>query len=130
MALPPRSLSAIVSVPSGSAGAAGGGIQAIDFAWGDATPKTLLTVASGKSIFSCRINIDIAFDGTAPSLTVGPAGDPDELMPAGSNDPATVGQYEYSPGVVYGASTALFLTIVPGAGASAGRGQVIFEIEP
>lgn len=101
----------------------------IAFAWGDASPKPLLTVPAGSRVLSVRLIVDTAFDGAGAALTVGD-GDPDRLLAAGENDPGTPGSYAAHPAVLYGADTALTLTITPGAGASQGAGAVIITTDP
>jgi hypothetical protein len=99
------------------------------FDWGDATPKTLFTALAGKLVERVVIYIEEAFDGVGAALTVGPAGDPDELLAAGQVDPATPGSYEARPSFAYDADTLIRLTITPGAGASQGRGLLVAELE-
>lgn len=107
-----------------------GAITVINFAWGDATPKLLVTVVANKRVYRVRLWIETPFNGTGAALTVGSVADPDELIAATENDPTSEGVYETYPDKRYLASTPVSLTITPGAGASAGAGQVHLEIEP
>jgi hypothetical protein len=122
----------IVSVgvmgPPGATGA--GAVEINNFAWGDATPALLLTVAANKRVYRVRLIIETPFNGTGAQLQVGSTADPDELMGITENDPGSEGTYETYPDKRYLAITPLYLTITPGAGASAGAGQVHLEIEP
>ena len=102
----------------------------IAFAWGDASPKQLLTVPAGRRVLTVRLIVDTAFDGAGAALAVGDAGDPGRLLAAAENDPGTPGTYAAHPAVLYGADTALTLTITPGAGASQGAGAVIVTTDP
>ncbi|MGH8562715.1 MAG: hypothetical protein ACREXW_00990 [Gammaproteobacteria bacterium] len=115
--------------PPGPAGPSGAGVIEIPFAFGDATPKTLLTVPAEKTVYGTGIHIFTAFDGTGPALQIGDADDPGRLMPAGSNAPGEVGSYLASPNHRYATATVLFLTITPGGGASQGAGIVILQVQ-
>lgn len=122
-----RTTRVIVGGTQGPRGAPGAGFIEVAFAFGDATPKPLATVAAGSLVKAVRLFVTEAFDGTAPALAVGDAGDPARLMAAGQNLPGTVGEYETAPGFVYGSGTQVQLHITPGAGATAGRGVVVIE---
>lgn len=118
--------------PKGDQGDAGTGASGISyhaFAYGDSSPSTLETVASGKAVVNAKILIEEAFDGTGATLKLGDVSDAESVMAAADNDPATVGTYETAPGVSWGSSTALRLTITPGSGASTGSGVVVLQIE-
>lgn len=117
--------------PPGLPGTSGAGsLQSIPFAWGDATPATLLTVSAEKRIYRVRLLIEDIFNGGGASLSVGSADDPEDLVSTTENDPTSVGTYETYPDQRYLTDTLLRLTITPGAGASTGSGQVQLEIEP
>lgn len=109
--------------------AAIGAITPINFSWGDASPALLVTVGAGKRVYVVEILITEEFDGVGAALSVGPLAAPAELMATGENDPTTIASYEATPDKFYGAATAIYLTITPGAGASAGSGQVRVQIE-
>lgn len=96
----------------------------VPFACGDASPKPLISAPAGKVIHDVRVAVTTAFDGAGAALTVGSAGDPDELMTAAQNLPSEAGAYEVSPGVSYGSTTAINLSITPGSGATQGAGVV------
>lgn len=97
----------------------------IPFAWGDASPKPLVTVPAGGRVLVVRLVIDIGFDGVGAALSVGDAGNAERLMGAAENDPAMPGTYAAHPAVLPGAATLLTLTITPGEGVSQGAGAVI-----
>lgn len=117
------------SGPRGEEGPAGTGAVELAFAWGDASPRTIETVTSGKLVYGVQLHIDTAFNGSGAELTVGDAADPDRLMAAAQNDPTAAGTYTSAPVHRYGADTAVLLTITPGAGASAGAGLLTLFIE-
>lgn len=116
--------------PAGPAGSGSGGVVVVEFAFGDASPVTLTTAGAGKNVMLAAINIEIAFDGAGAALSIGPAGSPQQLLAQAQNNPADVARYEAHPSVSYGSATPLQLFIAPGSGASAGKGQVILQIEP
>lgn len=101
----------------------------LDFAYGDATPEVIGTVPANSTVLSVLISIETAFDGSGAALSVGTLASPSSLMSASQNAPSTVAQYEVFPGVSYGTDTALYLTITPGGGATAGHGQVVVDYE-
>lgn len=107
-----------------------GAIAPISFSWGDATPALLTTVWAGKRVYVVEVVISTAFNGSGASLTVGPLASPTELMAASENDPTVVASYEANPDKLYASSTAIYLHITPGSGASAGSGQVRLQVEP
>lgn len=100
------------------------------FAYSDSTPALIGQVASGKQILSTQIFITTAFNGTGAALSVGITGTPADLMATTENNPAAIGEYSVYQSKVYGAATNIYLTIVPGAGASAGAGFVVIEYQP
>lgn len=112
--------------PPGANGSAG--IE-VPFAWGDATPKAVVVVPVGKLVYGVQIAISEAFDGVGPSLAVGDSGQLDRLMAVNQNDPTAIGAYLTSPVYRYAGNTALSLAIVPGVGATAGRGLLTVFIE-
>jgi hypothetical protein len=102
----------------------------VRFAYGDATPAPLATVPAGKHVFALRLFVEEPFDGLGATLAVGSPGSPHELLSPTDNDPAQAGTYVMHPDKHYSSETPILLTIVPGAGASVGFGQVQIDIEP
>jgi hypothetical protein len=115
--------------PPGPAGPSGAGVIEIPFAFGDATPKTLLTTGAGKTVYGAGIHIYTGFDGAGASLQIGDAGDPARLMKTSENDPAQIGSYLTAPNYRYASATVLLLTITPGGGASQGAGIVTLQVQ-
>ncbi len=114
----------------GAPGLAGIGASVpINFSWGDASPALLATVGAGKHVYAVELIILGAFDGAGTALTIGPLAAPTELMAAAENAPGTIASYETSPNKLYIGATGIYLTITPGAGASAGNGQIRLQIE-
>lgn len=119
--------------PQGPAGPSGTGVlPAIEFAYGDATPTILLTLPTEGSyeIMLCSLQIEEPFNGSGASITLGVAEDPDLLMRSDQNDPTQAITYETTPRVELPGGTNIILTIVPGAGATQGRGEFVLQITP
>ena len=100
------------------------------FTYADTSPSLIGLAPNGKLVLHVRVFITQTFDGTGAALTVGSGGTPNDLMASTDNTPGTVGLYEKSPAVQYGADTNINITITPGTGATQGAGLVIVEIEP
>lgn len=115
--------------PAGPPGASGAGSIEIAFAFGDATPKVLLTAPANKTVYGAGLHIHTAFNGTGAALSIGDAGDPARLMAATANAPDQVASYLTSPNHRYGVPTALILTITPGGGATQGAGIVSLQVQ-
>lgn len=116
--------------PRGAAGRDGAIGAVINFSYGDATPALLDVAAAGKRIYSVALHVHTEFDGSGAALQIGTAGDPGALLAVEQNDPTQAGQYVAYPDVAYPSDTSIYLTIVPGSGASQGSGQVVLIIEP
>lgn len=96
----------------------------IAFSYGDATPRTIYTAIKTQRIWQVILSIDVAFNGSLPSITLGDNGDLDRLMASNQNDPLTIGVYSTSPAYEYAEGSAILLSITPGGGASAGSGKI------
>lgn len=99
------------------------------FNYNTSSPVTIGTVPAGARIRRVRLDVETAFNGTAPTLEVGDAGDADRLMAAGDSDPKTAGLYSRDCNYVHAAATAVTLTITPDS-SSAGAGFVEVEYLP
>lgn len=112
--------------PPGVQGPDGAGRISKRFDWGDASPRPITTVAAGRTVLSVTVYLIDAFDAAGSSLSVGPAGDPTQLLAAG--DVSAVGSVSTTPSVEYATDTPLFLTITLGGGNAAGSGYVVIEV--
>jgi hypothetical protein len=115
--------------PGGAQGLSGNYLDPVNFAYGDASPAAMVTVPANKRVYEVRIVIYEPFDGAGAALIIGEAGDPDSLVAVDEVDPTTEATYVVTLDEQYGVDTPILLTITPGAGASQGRGQVIFTIQ-
>lgn len=114
--------------PAGPAGSLAS--PPIPFAFGDASPRTVLIVPSPTLILSVRVKISTAFNGTAPSFKLGTASQPESLMSPAMLDLATIAEYESNPQLTLSVAENVFLTLLPGAGCTQGAGWVVFEQIP
>lgn len=119
--------------PRGEPGAAGlpsSGLPPINFSYGDASPSLLYTLTEDMLLDGVQLILSTVFDGVGASLSVGTLGSPGLYLSASYNDPYAVATYETSPDVIIASGTAIYLTIVPGAGASTGSGKVVLALLP
>ena len=108
--------------PSGSLAA-----PPIAFGFGDASPRTVATVASAVLVLSVRINVSLAFNGVAPSFRLGTAALPELLVAAAQLDLGTATEFEINPNGALAAGAAIVLTLAPGAGSTQGAGWIVIE---
>ncbi|WP_313033415.1 hypothetical protein [Stenotrophomonas acidaminiphila] len=117
--------------PVGPVGPAGSGsMPPIDFAFGDASPAVVLLVQEPLEVLSVSLQVEEAFDGTGAAVALGTTADPDLLLPPAFNAPGVLGVYETAPRAELPAGTEMILTIAPGVGATAGRGQLVITAVP
>lgn len=62
-------------------------------------------ISSGKKVTSVTVNVTVAFDGSAPTLTVGDASDTNRLQESDDNDLKDAYAYESTPNHVYSSAT-------------------------
>jgi hypothetical protein len=120
--------------PQGIQGVAGlspaGMFPAINFAFGDATPTAVLTLGQTSEITGVSLQIEQGFNGTGAQIKLGTTAAPGLLLDAWQSDPSVPMTFEASPRVELAAGTQIILTIVPGSGASQGRGQFVITAVP
>ncbi|MEY2653570.1 MAG: hypothetical protein RLZZ524_598 [Pseudomonadota bacterium] len=66
-------------------------------AFGTSSPVTILTPPASCTIKRVTVEVETAFDGTAPNLSVGVSGTPARYMATTENDLKTLGIYEVMP---------------------------------
>lgn len=101
----------------------------VPFSYGDATPEFLTTAQAGKLVYEVGILITTPFNGAGAALKIGSTLVTDGLMSQGENNPASAGTYETHPNVSFGGPAGVYLTIIPGAGASQGAGLITLIIQ-
>ena len=104
------------------------GSLSFPFSFSDVSPKTLLNLPINTIILRTHIKIINAFNGTAPLLSVGIAGNTGRFMATTENDPKIIDSYDNSNNDVLDAASDIILTINPDS-SSVGTGLVIIEIE-
>lgn len=87
----------------------------------------LESVPAGAVILRATVVVLTAFDGSAPTLDIGDAGDPDRLVPAADVDLDTVGTYAIAPSYRYGALTALVGDLDIDA-STVGEAEIVIEV--
>lgn len=115
--------------PAGPVGPPGPAGIEFNFAFGDATPATVVTALAGKMVYGVQLHIKVPFDGAGAALVVGDAAQANRLMAAAENDVTTVGSNTTAPAYVYTANTPILLGITPGAGATQGSGVLVLSIQ-
>lgn len=103
------------------------GRKVVSFSFGDASPVPVLTLAFAAVGVTTRLVIDTAFDGAGAGIKVGTAGSDDALMAVADNDPTQAAAYETAADLALASGAQVFLTIIPGAGATQGAGRLIFD---
>lgn len=117
--------------PAGIAGPAGSPASPpIAFGFGDASPRSVATLASAVLVLSVRVNVSVPFNGVAPSFRLGTAAQPELLVAALQLDLGTATEFEINPQVALAAGAAIVLTLAPGAGGTQGAGWIVFEQIP
>ena len=114
----------------GEQGASGSTSPPTPFAFGDASPRTLFTTVAASLVLAVSVNITAPFNGAAPSLRIGTAGQSELLVAAAQLDLSVATEFEFSPNVVLGSAQGVVLTLVPGAGATQGAGWIVIEQIP
>ncbi len=116
------------SGPPGPPGPGGGAATKIAFAYGDASPSPVATIAADTTIFTVLLSVQTPFNGVGATLQLGDATSSDRLLAANQCDLTQAAEYESNPGYTYSSSTALLLTINPGAGCTRGAGYILLEV--
>lgn len=117
--------------PKGETGtSADGAYPAFSIAFGDASGVVLVLGPGTQEVTLVSMEVEEAFNGAGASVAIGIAGNPGLLMPASYNDPATLGVYEAAPRVQLPGGTPIHVSLISGAGATAGRAQLVIQTTP
>lgn len=111
----------------GRTGPSGNAIPPIAFSYGDATPAAIYTLPDAGLLAELKLIVDEPFDGAGSQLRL-LTGTGLVLMADTENDPAYASTYEATPAEALPAGTSILLEITPGAGATAGTGQILLNI--
>lgn len=115
--------------PIGPSGTSEISVPPIAFAYGDA-PSLRWTAPVNGVFLNTRIELDVAFNGSAPSIKVGIIGNVEALMSSVENDPKTVAIYDVASDFNVTAGMGIWLEISPGAGTNAGTGTLYVTFIP
>lgn len=111
----------------GAKGASGQVLPPIPFAHGDASPRLIHLLADTQLLASLQVVLTVPFNGESPAIRVrtqsGQVLIETDQIAAGFS--AT---YESTPGAVLPSGTGIYLEITPGAGATAGSGFVVLNL--
>ena len=92
------------------------------FSWGDVGIQQIFSLTAGAVIAEVNLWMLETFDGVGPVITVGKAGDVDDLMNTTEVDPSLLSSFATRPGKEYSAGEGVNFYMSPGAGATKGRG--------
>lgn len=108
----------------GSAGATNGiRFDSTALAFGDSSPVAMFTTPASSKIKKVTVYVDTAFNGTAPTLSIGISGTISKYGSTGQVDLKTVGIYEWDPGVLAVGGEALIGTYAADS-SSAGAARI------
>ena len=100
-------------------------VDTTSLAFDTASPVTAFTLPANGVVDFVQVVVDTAFNGTAPTMSVGITGTVSKYMPTTALDLKTTGVYEWSPGLVADAGTnAIILTYVADS-STAGAARVL-----
>ena len=90
----------------------------------DATPALICSVPANTVISKVELSILSAFNGTAPTISVGMASGYNDLMATTDNNPGVLSNWSVEPGVEYTSAEDIYVSVNAGSG-SAGYALVV-----
>ena len=108
-------------------GEAEGGFVQIPFEFNNVSPRVVYTLPSAMIVISATLSVKTAFDGIGASLKVGTVQNPELLIAEADNAPSFVTSFGVEMYEELAGGTEIIITTFPGAGASAGAGNLILE---
>jgi len=100
-------------------------VDSTDLAFGDSSPVTAFTLPADAVVHRVEVIVDTAFDGSAPSLSVGISGTTSKYMPATAIDLKTTGSYEYHPNLVSDGTTNAIILTYSASSSAAGAARIL-----
>lgn len=94
-------------------------------AFGSSSPVTAFTLPADAVIGEIEVVVDTAFDGTAPTMSVGISGQTSKYMPTTAVDLKTTGVYKFHPGLAAEGSTQALIITYSADSSTAGAARVI-----
>jgi hypothetical protein len=111
----------------GIPGQSGGiSVPPINFTFGEA-PHAVWPAPVNGTFTVARVEITEEFDGTGASISAGTQAQPSAVMPPELNNPYELGSYETAADFEVAQGGQLYITIVPGAGATRGAGTLYVD---
>lgn len=96
-------------------------------AFGTSSPLTLFTLPANAIIHKVQIVVDTAFNGTAPTVSIGIAGNTSKYVGTGDVDLKTTNMYEIEPGLAPVGSTEALIATYSADSSSAGAARIIIH---
>lgn len=104
-------------------------VDTTSLAFGTASPLALFTLPANAVINWVKVIVDTAFNGTAPTLSIGISGTLSKYMAATEVDLKTAGVYEVDPGLASVGSTEALIATYAADTSSAGAARILIEYE-
>lgn len=102
-------------------------VDTTTLAFGSASPVAMFTLPANAVILKVTCIVGTAFDGTAPTASVGIAGTTSKYMAATQVDLKTTGVYEVVPGLAAEAGTEALIITYAADSSSAGSARFLVE---
>jgi hypothetical protein len=93
-------------------------------AFGDSSPVTMFTKPAGSKPKLVRVYVDMAFNGTTPTLSIGIVGTTSKYGSTTQVDLKTVGVYEWDPGIDVTAGSEALIATYAASSSSAGAARI------
>lgn len=101
--------------------------QPIAFAFGDASPRSVLALLTTQTVLQVNANIVSPFNGVGATLSLGTFAQPSLLVAPAHVDLGIPAEFEVNPNARLIGPIDIVLTITPGAGATQGDGWIVIE---
>jgi len=95
---------------------------------GDASPWVIATLPAGSIVTGCSMILDEAFDDPSATISVGTAGDHNQLLATADINPMLAGTYSSDIGYKYNTDTEIMLYITPGI-STTGSGVIVLDYQ-
>lgn len=99
-------------------------VNSTTLAFGDGTPVALFTLPANAVIHKVKVIVDTAFNGTAPTVSIGIAGTVSKYVGTSDVDLKTANIYEVDPGVVAAGGTEALIVTYAADSSSAGSARI------
>lgn len=110
-------------------GSAAGGVivDTTSLAFGTGSPLTLFTLPANAVVRKVSVQVDTAFTGTTPQVTIGISGTVSKYSAAGDVDLKTAGLYVIFPEQIPVGTTEALIATYTASGAAAGAARILIE---